>query len=122
MKKAPNSQNSEKPEKGHNEAVGAFFKDLGKCHPMSREEEQVLMAEMVECRDKRDFLAALIDQKNPEDISEDELNELQKAQHAYEKIRNIFVSRNLRLVAKMAKRYIRSAGMELTDLISEGSI
>ncbi|MEZ4087742.1 MAG: sigma-70 family RNA polymerase sigma factor [Candidatus Gracilibacteria bacterium] len=123
MKKAPNSQNSEKPENEHgNEAVSAFFKDLGKCHPMTRKEEQEYIKEMVRIRDERDLLVEAINQKNPEEVSDDERNKLQKAQRAYEKIRNIFISRNLRLVAKIAKRYIKVSGIEITDLVNEGSI
>lgn len=119
MKKGPDSK---KVKGGPATAIEALFKDIGKISLMSREEEVERAAEMVRFRDERDRLTECMANKNQEDISKEEKQELQKAQRNYEKVRNIFVIKNLRLVVKMAKKYTKMTGVELTALISEGSI
>jgi len=98
-----------------------YYQDLGRCVPMTRDEERKRGMEMARLRDERDRLAADAADRDEAELSESERRELRKAQRAYEKARNHFVRSNLRLVVKIASQY-RDRRLPLSDLVQEGNI
>lgn len=98
-----------------------YYQDLGRCTPMTRDEERKRGMEMARLRDERDRLATAVADRDEDEIGELESRQLRKAQRAYEKARNAFVRSNLRLVVKIASQY-RDRRLPLSDLIQEGNI
>ena len=98
-----------------------YYQDLGRCAPMTRDEERERGIEMARLRDERDRLADALADRDEDEISELDSRELRKAQRAYQRARNAFVRANLRLVVKIASQY-RDRRLPLSDLIQEGNI
>ncbi|MEZ4438181.1 MAG: sigma-70 family RNA polymerase sigma factor [Polyangiaceae bacterium] len=98
-----------------------YYRNLGRCAPMTRDEERARGAELARVRAERDALATKLESVDPEQWSAAERRALRSAQRAYETVRNEFVRANLRLVVKIAGQY-RARRLALSDLIQEGNI
>jgi RNA polymerase sigma factor (sigma-70 family) len=98
-----------------------YYRDLGRCVPMTRVHERGRGAELARRRDRRDELVAALAHKDDDELTATERRVLQAAERAYAVVRNEFVRANLRLVVKIAGQFANRR-MPLADLIQEGNI
>jgi len=112
----------------HDDAVGAFFKEMAR-YPLLKPDEEVELARRVRFLEEvKDLQAALEEQlghsaSKSEVASKFDLNEKQLESRLYQGrvAKRKMIRSNLRLVVSIAKRYL-NRGVPFLDLIQEGAM
>jgi RNA polymerase sigma factor (sigma-70 family) len=98
------------------DAVGLYLDEVAAHHLLTAEDE-VRLSRAIEFG--RDALTVL--NRAPEDLDPAERLRLERAVHASDEAKAVFIRANLRLVISIAKRYT-GRGLDLLDLIQEGNL
>jgi RNA polymerase sigma factor (RpoD-like family) len=119
---------SRAPKSLHDDAVGAFFKDMGR-YPLLKPDEEIELAREVKYLVQVETLREKMMEKLKRPPSKADLakelglseRQLEHHLHLARVAKNKMVRSNLRLVVSIAKRYV-NRGVPFLDLIQEGAL
>ncbi len=99
-----------------------YYRDLSRIPVLTEEQEKEIQQRLSEARARRDQLQQIIADPNSSPVEQEEARcDLPQVVAEFNAVVNEYMGYNLRLVLSFANKYARFRGIDLADLVQEGS-